>query len=150
MRETLTACYRLAIIYGVTVWALLALCAPLIVRLFGATGETAELTAFFCYVGAGAWVFLGCLFAANAAFNNLGYPMLALVFNWGRATLGTIPFVTLGALWGGPRGGILGAGAGAAIFGVAAIITSYVISNRLAARQLAREKSRLAPEKSAT
>ncbi len=134
VRDTLTACYRLAIIYGLVMWGVLVLLAPWIVRAFGATGETAELTIFFCQIGAGTWAFLGCLFAANAAFNNLGYPMLAMVFNWGRATLGTIPFVTLGAIWGGPKGGILGMGVGAAIFGIAAIVTSYVLAGRLAAR----------------
>jgi hypothetical protein len=28
---------------------------------------------------------------ANAAFNDLGYPMLSTLLSWGRATLGAIP-----------------------------------------------------------
>ena len=55
-----------------------------------------------------AWVFVTCLFVANTAFNNLGFPVLAMMFNWGRATLGTIPFVTIGAHWGGVHGAMLG------------------------------------------
>ena len=73
---------------------------------------------FFCRYGAVAWVFITCLFVANTAFNNLGFPLLAMVFNWGRATLGTIPFVTLGASCGGVEGAMLGIAAGAAIFGL--------------------------------
>ena len=73
---------------------------------------------FFCRFGASAWVFITCLFVANTAFNNLGFPLLAMLFNWGRATLGTIPFVTLGARWGGVEGAILGFAAGAAVFGL--------------------------------
>jgi hypothetical protein len=72
------------------------------------------------------------LFAANAAFNNLDYAFLSTLFNWGRATLGTIPFVTLGAHYMGPEGVILGIVAGGAISGLAAILTAYGIARRIA------------------
>ena len=39
----------------------------------------------------------GAQFVANAAFNNLGRPNLSTWFNWGKATLGTIPFAWYGA-----------------------------------------------------
>ena len=78
------------------------------------------------------------MFVANAAYNNLGWPMLAAVFNWGRATLGTIPFVTIGALTHGAEGGYIGMIAGAAFFGVAAVIVSYIVVGRLARREMAR------------
>jgi hypothetical protein len=57
----------------------------------------------------------GALFVANAAFNNLGYPVLSTVFNWGRASLGTIPFVTYGAYF-GPVGLLVGQAAGSIVF----------------------------------
>lgn len=135
VRATLMTCYGVAIAYGLVVWALLALAAPMIVAAFAASGEMAQLILFYMRFGVAAWLFLGCLFAANAAFNNLGYPLLAMIFNWGRATLGTIPFVTIGAHYGGPQGGIIGMGVGAAVFGVVAIMVSFGIANRLAARR---------------
>ena len=46
----------------------------------------ADFVLFFCRYGAVAWVFVTCLFVANTAFNNLGFPILSMVFNWGRAT----------------------------------------------------------------
>jgi len=131
----LTNCYGVAIAYGLAIWAVLAVVSPGIVWIFDATGETAELVVFFCQVGAGGWLFLGCLFAANAAFNNLGFPLLATAFNWGRATIGVIPFVTLGAHWGGAKGGLLGVALGGTIFGVLAIYASYRVTRRLAARR---------------
>jgi len=82
-----------------------------------------------------AWLFIGFLFVANASFNNLGYPFLSLLFNWGRATLGTIPFATIGAAYGGVEGGQLGIAFGAMIFGTSALITAYGVSGRLAKRQ---------------
>ena len=77
-------------------------------------------------------MFITCLFVANTAFNNLGYPLLAMLFNWGRATLGTIPFVVLGARWGGVEGAIVGIGVGAAVFGLAAVALAFGIVARLA------------------
>jgi Na+-driven multidrug efflux pump len=129
---TLTTCFAFAGIYSLTVWFLLILGANGIVWLFSAQGETARLVVFFCDYGAVAWVFLGCLFAANAAFNNLDYAFLSTLFNWGRATLGTVPFVTIGAHYLGPEGVILGIVAGGAISGSAAIITAYGIARRIA------------------
>jgi hypothetical protein len=61
---------------------------------------------------------------ANAAFNNLGHPLLSTAFNWGRATLGNIPFVTIGAHW-GPRGVLIGQALGSVAFGVAAVIVAF-------------------------
>lgn len=132
--RTLTDSFMLVAGYSLTTWLVLFLAAPALPGVFAAEGRTADLIVFFCMVGGLQWIFLGGLFVANAAFNNLGYAFLSTIFNWGRATLGTIPFVTLGAHWGGPEGGLLGMIVGAAIFGAAAIVTAYVVTGRLAAR----------------
>jgi hypothetical protein len=62
---------------------------------------------------------------ANAAFNNLGFPLYSTVSNWSRATLGVIPFVTLGAKWYGLNGALAGSGIGSAVFGIAAVIVCF-------------------------
>jgi putative MATE family efflux protein len=134
VRGTLTTSFTFGITYSLVVWLLLYLAAPGIVLLFNASGQTAQLVLFFCSWGAVAWVFLGCLFAANAAFNNLDYAFLSTLFNWGRATLGTIPFVALGAHFYGPEGVFLGLVAGSGLFCVAAIISAYRIAGRIARR----------------
>jgi Na+-driven multidrug efflux pump len=135
--RTLTDSFILVAGYSLLVWALLLIAAPYLPAVFAAEGRTADLIVFFCKWGGLQWIFLGGLFVANAAFNNLGYAFLSTLFNWGRATLGTIPFVTLGAHLGGPEGGLLGMIVGAAIFGAGAIVTGYVITARLAARATA-------------
>lgn len=136
VRSTLTNCLVLTTVYVFVVWGILSFVAPSLNALFNASGPTASLVAFFCAYGAAAWLFLGFIFVSNAAFNNLGFPILSTVFNWGRATLGTIPFVTLGAARGGPEGGLLGMIAGAAIFGVLAVITAYIAIGRLRAKPM--------------
>jgi putative MATE family efflux protein len=134
VRRALTESFLLSIAYVLTAWALLFLATPLIVMAFKAEGDSAHFLAFFCAWGVSAWVFIACLFVANTAFNNLGFPILATVFNWGRATLGTIPFVTFGAKHWGVEGGMMGATAGSAVFGLAAVATAYWVTARLAKR----------------
>jgi hypothetical protein len=99
---------------------------------FHAQGETAELLTFVCAYGGVLWLFLGAIFVANAAFNNLGFPLLSTLFNWGRATLGTVPFVTIGTTRFGPEGGYVGLIFGSALFGAGAVITAYYVTARLA------------------
>ena len=111
-------------------WAALALAQDLVVRIFFAHGMTAELVHLFCSWLAAGSLLTGALFVANAAFNNLGYPVLSTVFNWGRASLGTIAFVASGAHF-GPVGVLVGQASGSVVFGTQALITAFHLVGRL-------------------
>ncbi len=132
VRRAITDALVLSVGYALIAWACLAIAAPWIVAAFDAQGAAAAFVTFFCRFGVAAWVFVTCLFVANTVFNNLGFPVLAMVFNWGRATLGTIPFVTLGAKYGGVEGAMLGVAVGAAAFGLAGVAAAYGVTARLA------------------
>jgi putative MATE family efflux protein len=132
VRRALTDSFILSIGYVLVAWALLALAAPMLVLAFEAKGESADYVRFYCHYAVSAWVFLACLFVANTAFNNLGFPLLSMAFNWGRATLGTIPFVTYGAHYGGVKGALLGFALGCAVFGLIAVGVAYAATTRLA------------------
>ncbi|MGO8797591.1 MAG: MATE family efflux transporter [Roseiarcus sp.] len=138
VRRALTDSFLLSVGYVLVAWAVLFVASPAINWAFDAHGDNARLVTFFCSYGVSAWLFMACLFVANTAFNNLGFPLLATLFNWGRATLGTIPFVAVGANLGGPEHGVegamLGAAAGAAVFGVGAVYAAYRVTARLAMR----------------
>jgi putative MATE family efflux protein len=131
--------------YTFVVWLLLALLAHPIVALFGMAGEAGDLVVFFCRVVAGTFVFTAALFVGNAVFNNLGMPTLSTVFNWARATAGTIPFVWAGGKLGGAEGVILGHGLGGVVFGIAAVIACYRAVDRLAAAPRPEAAARAAP-----
>lgn len=136
VRQVLTDCFTFAAIYVLVVSIFLRFAAPFIVALFHAQGETALFITFVCAYGGLLWFFLGAIFVANAAFNNLGFPVVSTLFNWGRATLGTLPFVTFGAARFGPEGGYLGLIAGSALFGIGAVIAAYKVTGWLAKRPL--------------
>ena len=132
--RTLTNSFILSIGYVLIAWGLLALAAPWLVSAFDAKGDSAAYVTFYCQYGVVAWLFLACLFVANTAFNNLGFPVLTMAFNWGRATLGTIPFVTFGARYGGVKGGLIGVALGCAVFGLIAVAAAYATTARLSKR----------------
>ncbi|MGL4494844.1 MAG: MATE family efflux transporter, partial [Beijerinckiaceae bacterium] len=121
-------------IYVGIVWLLLILARDGIVAAFGVAGQTADLVRFFALASGPAWLFMGFLFVANATFNNLGFPLYATAFNWGRATIGTIPFALAGAALGGPQGVIAGFAVGAMLFGLGAVYVSFRCLALLAAR----------------
>jgi putative MATE family efflux protein len=132
VHRALTDSFMLSIGYVLFAWAVLALAAPLVVSAFDAKGDSAAYITFYCRYGVVAWLFIACIFVANTAFNNLGFPVLTMAFNWGRATLGTIPFVTLGARYAGVQGGLIGIALGSAVFGLVAVASAYVAVRRLA------------------
>ncbi len=120
------------LVYVISVWALLAIFHSGIATIFGAHAEARGLITFFCLFAAASFLFNGALFVANAAFNNLGFAGYATFFNWGRSTLGVIPFVWAGAHFYGAKGVIAGWGLGAVIFGVAAIVVGFRVVRKLA------------------
>ncbi|MGL5446073.1 MAG: MATE family efflux transporter, partial [Rhabdaerophilum sp.] len=46
-------------------------------------------------------------------------------FNWGRATIGTVPVAWLGAQWGGVEGSMVGVMLGSIVFGLAGAWTAF-------------------------
>jgi len=124
VREALRDALLFMVLAVSVAWAALALGQNGIVAAFSARGVTAELVRLFCSLLAGSFLFTGALYVANAAFNNLGFPLLSTAFNWGRATLGTIPFAAWGAQY-GPSGVLIGQAAGSLLFGVGAILTAF-------------------------
>jgi len=131
MRGVLRDSMLVTLGYILVTWLVLVLARDGIVAAFGASGDTASLVIFFCLVSGPMWFFNGLLFVSNATFNNLGFPLYSTAFNWGRATLGTMPFALLGAHFGGPEGAILGVGIGSVVFGSAAILTAFRVMRKL-------------------
>jgi Na+-driven multidrug efflux pump len=127
MRDSL----KVVVGYVLCVWLLLALGSGLIANVFQADGEARELIVFFCIFVAGSYIFNGAVFVANAAFNNLGFVLYSTALNWGRATLGVVPFIWLGGHYFGARGVLGGYGLGVVLFGVAAVVMCFRVLDQL-------------------
>jgi putative MATE family efflux protein len=116
VREAFDVSVLAALGFTAVAWVVLALAVDPLIALFRATGETADILRTYCIYISPMFAFLGILFVANAALNALGHPHWPTVLNWGRATLGTVPFVTIGGMFWGPTGVIAANLAGASVF----------------------------------
>ena len=85
-------------------------------------GPALALLYAFCGPFAILFYFDVVIFVSNAAFNNLGHPYYSTWINWGRHTIGTIPFLYLGGMWFGPVGVLAGPYVGGVIFGLLGLV----------------------------
>lgn len=134
MRHTLTLSLAVTAGFTLVAWAALALLAGPLADLFLATGEARALIILFCRWLSPMFVFLGALFVANAVFNTLGRAHVSTVLNWGRATLGTIPFVMWGGRYAGAEGVLAGNMIGGIFFGLLAVAICYRLITRISER----------------
>lgn len=105
-------------IYAIIAWGLLALLTEPLVAAFALTDEGATVMRAFCWFVPPALIFTGALFVANAAFNNLGRPLMATVANWLRDGVVTFPLaVGLGVMF-GATGVLMGQAAAGVIVGI--------------------------------
>ena len=124
-RQTLIDGIIFNITYVLLAWAVLYLARNAIISAFMATGDMALMIDLFCRIAAAAFLFNGILFVTNAAFNNLGKPLWATGFNWSRQTIGVLPFITIGAMWGDLTGIAYGIVAGSIPFALIAVIFAF-------------------------
>jgi Na+-driven multidrug efflux pump len=111
-----------------------------IADLFRAEGLTRDLVYLFCGPLSLLWFFNGVIFVANAACNNLGRPFWSTLVNWGRHTVGTVPFALwLGGIW-QAEGVLIGQAVGGILFGVLSVWLALRVIDapKLAPRQTPR------------
>jgi len=130
VKQTLTDGLLFSAVYTIITSIILFVFRHQIAEAFNASGRTVDLVVFFCTFIAISWAFAGGQFVSNAAFNNLGRPNLSTLFNWAKATLGTIPFAMAGAHFAGPEGILAGTGLGSVIFGIASVVAAYRIAGQ--------------------
>jgi putative MATE family efflux protein len=119
VNSVLTDSMKFVVVYCIVVCAGLAALTDVILYVFQASPESAELIRWFNYGLSLMFVFNGMTFVTNALFNNLGAPKISTVFNVSKATVFTIPFVWVGAQLGGAPGILVGQALGAVIVALA-------------------------------
>ncbi|MCL1078273.1 MATE family efflux transporter [Parashewanella spongiae] len=140
VKQALTNALQFTLAYVIGMSLLIILLQDYIISVFDLTGDGAKLVVFYCKYIAVFFVFGGALFVANACFNNLGKAKYSSFFNIGKATLGTIPFVYFGALWGGVYGVLIGQVIGSVIFGVLGVMVAYRLIDNVHQREMENKK----------
>lgn len=131
VRETISKSFVVIVLYCLVVSLLLFIIKNNIVEVFSVDGEAANLIVLFCIWVAILTLFRGFLFVANASFNNLGKAKYSTFMNFGKATLGTIPFVYYGAKYYGAFGIILFEAIGAIVFGLIGSVLAFKVITAL-------------------
>ena len=146
LRSAYTLSLKVTAAFTLVAWLVLALVAQPLAALFHASGQAEELVILFCRWLSPLFVFMGLLFVTNAAFNVLGRAQLSTVLNWGRATLGTVPVVSLGAAIAGAQGVLAGFMAGGVVFGILAVWLGYRLLDEIESGPLATAEAKIKEE----
>jgi Na+-driven multidrug efflux pump len=131
VREAFKAGLIFVVAYVICVTLILFFARGLIADLFEARGEMRELIFLFCGPLALFQVFNGAIFVCNASFNNLGHPFYSTAVNWGRHTLGTLPFALAGAAIAGASGVLIGQAIGGVFFAVIGVVLAWRLTGSL-------------------
>ncbi len=131
VRKTISQSFIIIIVYSLVVSLALFLLKNTIITMFNVDEKAGELISQFCIWIAVLTIFRGFLFVANACFNNLDKAKLSTIMNFGKATLGTIPFVYYGAKYYGAFGIMLFEAIGALVFGLIASFLAFKVVDLL-------------------
>jgi len=123
--QVLNGTIGLIFVYCLAMSLLLFLATEFLVFAFSATGDAAHLIRAFCWGLSTVFIFNGLTFCTNTMFNNLEVAHWATFINFAKATIFTVPFVHLGAAWGGAIGVWCGLWVGSAIIAVAGVWLAY-------------------------
>lgn len=130
VRGTLIKAVQFTAIYVAVMWGVLMLTHGIISNSFKLSEEGANIIFWFALAVAPLFLFNGTLFVSNAAFNNLRRPLYSTFLNWGKNTLGVVPFIAVGASIGGAPGVLIGQSIGGVLFGIVAFWLAYRLVNR--------------------
>ena len=130
VRATLVTAIQFAGAYVAVIWIVLLMGHGVVSRGFGLSEEGAQIIFWFALVVAPLYVCNGTLFVSNAAFNNLRRPLFSTFLNWGKNTIGVVPFIYVGAQVGGAPGVLIGQALGGVLFGILGIWLAYRLVNR--------------------
>jgi len=130
IRETLRKALIFTAGYTLIIWVVLFSGSGFIADQFklGQTGR--DLLKVFTMIITPLFFFNGVLFIANASFNNLNRPTWSTMLNWGKNTLGVLPFVWFGAKWGDATGVLIGQAVGGIFFAVLAVWLAFQLASR--------------------
>ena len=130
VRGTLIKAVQFTAVYVAVIWIVLLLGHSAVSASFNLSEDGARIIFWFALAVAPLFIFNGTLFVSNAAFNNLRRPLFSTFLNWGKNTIGVVPFIYVGAEMGGASGVLIGQAVGGVLFGVLGFWLAYRLVGR--------------------
>ena len=135
VRAVLVETLKFLFVYTLVVGGLLYLLQSFVVDAFNAKGDSRDLIQLFCGGLAFLYFFDGITFGVNACLNNIGRAPISSIINISKATIGLMPFVLMGAHYGGATGILVGQSIGIVVTGICALgfylwLLSKVVKDR--------------------
>jgi putative MATE family efflux protein len=127
VRDTLRSSAGFILVYIAVMWLLLWLLRGPIIGVFAASPEAESLLGFYFSFLVWAFALNGLLFVSNASFNNLGRPLFATAFNYGKVFLGMLPAAYFLAGSFGARGVLMGEAVGMSVFGALGLFSAFAL-----------------------
>lgn len=131
MRKTINSALLYSLMYSLLLCWVVYQFQFSLVHLFNAEDQVAELILFFATYITFSFFFQSLLFIAFSVFNNLGKPSTSAWLNFGRATLGTWPFILFFGWLFEAQGVLLGQAVGSIVFGCIGFILAQRHLDRL-------------------
>ncbi|MEL7488233.1 MAG: MATE family efflux transporter [Pseudomonadota bacterium] len=130
VRETLRKALMFTAGYTLLIWVVLLLGRDFLVMAFSLDGAGVDILTTFVWGVAPLFFFNGVLFISNAAFNNLNRPTWSTALNWGKNTIGVVPFVMIGADMAGAPGVLIGQALGGVFFALTGVWLAFRLASR--------------------
>lgn len=134
VRGTIDRAVLFAAGFTILIWPLLILGSDAIGAIFDLPVGGMDLVHTFAWIVVPLFFFNGLLFIANASFNNLDRANWSTWTNWGRNTLGVLPFAIAGSALGGAPGVLAGQAIGGVFFGLGAYWLVHLRLRQIAAK----------------
>ncbi len=130
IKKTIEAIGSIIVLYIVLLWIALLFSKDLLIGLFSLSGDGAHVFEIFCYWVVPLTIFLGIMVTATTTLMNIGRHTAASITNISKATVGTVPFVYLGAQFYGVKGVYIFNTLGTGFIGLFALAFVYSAINQ--------------------
>ena len=101
IEQAMSLCWRFCLLSGLAIAVVLAITAPLLLRLFAENQEVSQVGILYLWIVPISFGMNGAIMVINATFNGLGKPLPAVVISLTRMFLLTVPLAYgLSRIWG--------------------------------------------------
>jgi putative MATE family efflux protein len=122
VRDSISLGHRAVLAYGLIVFTIFAVTAPLSARMFSSDPEVIRNYCYYIWLGGLGWMGLSICYIVTNSFNALGKPLPATVITVIRVFVLILPFVLVGGIFMGAKGAFVGMAIANGLAGILAFV----------------------------